>query len=907
MLQLPVPETDESDTSASEILSGSDMSYVENVVPETDEYLNATSHSHHSVEAAVRSKKASHIHAIDDSLAESPVIARNRKKTCAFIVSSDDDDDEGDSLVDHNDDASIDSFIDDRSRTDVSGSPPNNATSSFLSLKDVSMAGEDSISAAKPGGNYGMKETKTTDKSHQERRTSVMSSDPNSKFKKSGDRAYASNDASNLSIEEVPSLIYQKKKLAKNVKLSALPDNGGRLKQQIQELEQSLSDLSMNSSIHESSKSASDRAEESIVVVPSSSEDESADYATPMGKLTRVAESVNRYEPPKSPTLMKRLEDKNDETNEKLIDLKETLEKKKRLFQATNLRALDDGGDKLKKEINDIERELMMLELKADATEIVRHGAYQQYEQKNIGKLNLVNVDASSTTADGARYTKPDLPQNVIDALYSADQNYGARNYGGKISDARERQIVRVTSDTLEAFSQIIRNMPDVENINPDSVQEPRGLRVDLMPHQKRALVWLLWRESQEPPGGILADDMGLGKTLTMLSLILRHKELISEGVIDDFAMETLRDEDQSDEEISTKGGSKWLPRPRKQQLRKTQGTLVVCPASLMGQWEREANDRISRGRLSVLVYHGPRRDTSIGFICKHDVVITTYQLAMKEAFGKGGCSVKEKKSDGIPKLSRSDQGCLYQIGWARIILDEGHCIRNHKSQTAQAMCMLKGGRRWILSGTPVQNKEMDMFSLVRFLRIAPFDEYICWKHQITNSNVQGMRRLTMIVKAILLRRTKDQVDKSSGEKLVKLPDKKTIVHELSLSQEEREIYDRIFRLSRNSLYEYMKTHEEKEREKESKTKDTLSVDVTSADKFRFTPTLGQKDLLDESVKTHHLLVLLLRLRQICCHPTLIKAVKNVDASLLAQLHDMTLQEPDDRLEEVKQRPKAEV
>merc|ERR1712016_386789 len=60
-----------------------------------------------------------------------------------------------------------------------------------------------------------------------------------------------------------------------------------------------------------------------------------------------------------------------------------------------------------------------------------------------------------------------------------------------------------------------------------DMVEQPKGLRskINLFDHQLHALAWLEWREEQEPRGGILADDMGLGKTLTMISLILRHRE----------------------------------------------------------------------------------------------------------------------------------------------------------------------------------------------------------------------------------------------------------------------------------------------------------------------------------------------------------------------------------------------
>jgi len=418
----------------------------------------------------------------------------------------------------------------------------------------------------------------------------------------------------------------------------------------------------------------------------------------------------------------------------------------------------------------------------------------------------------------------------------------------------------------------------------------------------------LLWREAQESPGGILADDMGLGKTLTMLALILRHNELVESGKITDFAMKRMReDEGESDEEDEPKVHS-WYARNRMRKLRKSNGTLIVCPASLIGQWEKESRDRISHRKMSATIYHGTNRDTNVSRLCQYDLVVTTYTVAMKEAFGKGGCKTKVKNGDGIPKVFRSDQGSLYQIGWARIVLDEAHQIRNHKSQTAQAMCMLKGGRRWAVTGTPVQNREMDLFSLIRFLRISPFDDYTCWKHQITNQSVQGRRRLEIITKAILLRRTKNQIDNATGKKLVELPEKHVVEHKLSLSQEERQIYDRVFTFSRSSLIEYMKSHDQKEAEKQRKTSgEEAAVETVSPEQL--TPTLHLGALAEGGeVKTHHILVLLLRLRQVCCHPALIKAMvhegevegveeADPEADLLAKMTDLTLK-PEHELNE---------
>ncbi len=68
-------------------------------------------------------------------------------------------------------------------------------------------------------------------------------------------------------------------------------------------------------------------------------------------------------------------------------------------------------------------------------------------------------------------------------------------------------------------------------------------------------------------------------------------------------------------------------------------------------------------------------------------------------------------------------QSVLLQIAFDRIILDEAHVIRNPKSGVSQSVCRLRAVRRWAVTGTPVQNKELDMYSLLRFLRVSPFDQ----------------------------------------------------------------------------------------------------------------------------------------------------------------------------------------
>lgn len=88
--------------------------------------------------------------------------------------------------------------------------------------------------------------------------------------------------------------------------------------------------------------------------------------------------------------------------------------------------------------------------------------------------------------------------------------------------------------------------------------------------------------------------------------------------------------------------------------------------------------------------------------LAKHDMVATTYSIVQNEC----------EKS-----------GPVFAIKWRRIILDEAHQVRNHKTLTSIAVCRLSGKARWCLTGTPVHNKEEDLYGLLKFLRCSPFDD----------------------------------------------------------------------------------------------------------------------------------------------------------------------------------------
>ena len=132
----------------------------------------------------------------------------------------------------------------------------------------------------------------------------------------------------------------------------------------------------------------------------------------------------------------------------------------------------------------------------------------------------------------------------------------------------------------------------------------------------------------------------------------------------------------------------------------------------------------------------------------------------------------------------------MFAVKWQRIVLDEAHRIRSHKSQTAQACSELDAVYRWALTGTPIHNKADDFFSLLRYLHYEPFDVYSTWK-LFSSNQYKSIERMKTIVRALILRRTKTDQD-PQGRLLVPLPTKEIENIWLKLTDEEMKHYQRI-------------------------------------------------------------------------------------------------------------------
>ncbi|KAL7606814.1 helicase-like transcription factor CHR28 [Lactuca sativa] len=410
-----------------------------------------------------------------------------------------------------------------------------------------------------------------------------------------------------------------------------------------------------------------------------------------------------------------------------------------------------------------------------------------------------------------------------------------------------EQVIYRVA---LQDLSQ-----PKSEASAPDG-----SLVVSLLRHQRIALSWMVQKETKSMHcfGGILADDQGLGKTISTIALILKERSPSSSvrtTEVKKIETETLNlDDDDEDDDVTEldkskkknnleiKGSETPIDLKNTSSLTKSRpaaGTLVVCPTSVLRQWNDELHNKVtSQANLSVLVYHGANRTKDPSELAKYDVVLTTYAIVSMEVpkqplvdeeedetkrrsdyppvglspskkrkyppSSKKG-SKKDKKGSMDNELFESLARPLAKVRWFRVVLDEAQSIKNHRTQVARACWGLRAKRRWCLSGTPIQNAIDDLYSYFRFLRYDPYAVYKSFcsqiKGPIQRSPGTGYRKLQAVLKTIMLRRTKATL--LDGEPIISLPPKTINLKKVEFTAEERDFYCRLESESRAQFAEY--------------------------------------------------------------------------------------------------------
>jgi SNF2 family DNA or RNA helicase len=267
-------------------------------------------------------------------------------------------------------------------------------------------------------------------------------------------------------------------------------------------------------------------------------------------------------------------------------------------------------------------------------------------------------------------------------------------------------------------------------------VATPAGFTGVLRPYQERGLAWMAFLSGLRI-GLVLADDMGLGKTIELLSLLAHERD---QGLAADQA----------------ESGGRAQPGP----------TLLVCPMSLAGNWQREAQ-RFTPG-LRVHVHHGTGRLTGAELaeaLTAADLVITTYAIAARDASQLAG------------------------IRWARVVCDEAQNIKNPAARQAQAVRSLPADARIALTGTPVENRLAELWSIMEFTNpglLGPAEKFrTAFAIPIErHGDAEAAERLKRITAPFILRRLK-----TDSSIISDLPDKLEMKVWCNLTPEQASLY----------------------------------------------------------------------------------------------------------------------
>jgi SNF2 family DNA or RNA helicase len=346
-----------------------------------------------------------------------------------------------------------------------------------------------------------------------------------------------------------------------------------------------------------------------------------------------------------------------------------------------------------------------------------------------------------------------------VDGLTAVPQKIGMEH----IAHLGEEEFMRFAdSPEAKALRERIRNFKGIP-----AAELPKTLTAELRPYQKEGFDFLV-HLAHLKLGGILADDMGLGKTLQTLT---------------------------------------WLAWLKEQNKKNPQPALVICPASVLHNWQREA-ERFTPGMKVLVLESGAARHNLRKQIPQHDLIVTNYALL------------------------RRDLEEFQKFAFRAIILDEAQFIKNPGAQVTQSVKQLKCENKIALTGTPLENRMLDLWSIVDFVQPGYLGSQ---EHFIETYDPKGgddgtrriaRKHLSAKLRPLLLRRLKKHVAKD-------LPDRIEQRRDCPLGDEQRKLYLAELRRSREQIQQ--------------------AVSEQGLNKSKM-----------------HVLAALTRLRQICCHPSLV-------------------------------------
>ncbi|MHB8597888.1 MAG: DEAD/DEAH box helicase [Ktedonobacteraceae bacterium] len=317
-------------------------------------------------------------------------------------------------------------------------------------------------------------------------------------------------------------------------------------------------------------------------------------------------------------------------------------------------------------------------------------------------------------------------------AFFKKKQSNGTMTFGEalRLGLGQDTAAVGLPVDGIEGdgwMQDILDKLSGNSKLTP--IKIPPSLQGKLRPYQVKGVSWLAFLQ-QFGFGACLADDMGLGKTVELITLLLHERHT-----------------------------RKTLNGP----------SLIVCPMSIVGNWHRELQ-RFAPS-LSVMIHHGAERLTGPAFeeeVRKHEVVITTYALALR------------------------DKEHLSHIDWEYLVIDEAQNIKNEAAKQTQAIKSIQAVHKIALTGTPVENRLSELWSIMEFLNPGYLGSGTDFRKQFAipierYHDAPKAESLKHLIQPFVLRRLK--TDKTI---IQDLPEKMEMKVYCNLTQEQASLYEAV-------------------------------------------------------------------------------------------------------------------
>ncbi len=358
----------------------------------------------------------------------------------------------------------------------------------------------------------------------------------------------------------------------------------------------------------------------------------------------------------------------------------------------------------------------------------------------SVGSINLTAAEFKQLVKQKQPFIKRGdewihLPlDKLVNAYHSFDETSSVLGHKPNLADAlRLQTITKQKSKKNPIAINTSRHLDEyfsgLLKKPKKNIPLPKKFTGKLRPYQKKGYTWLVNLRDKQV-GGCLADDMGLGKTIQAISYIAHTLDL-----------------KQTDHDT----------------------TLIICPTSLLANWQREFQSFAPD--LNIYVHHGPNRypAKSIDRYLKDvDVLITSYTIFTRECED------------------------LEHYTWASVILDEGQAIKNPNTKKSRAMRRIQADHRIVLTGTPMENKLEELWSIMEFLNpgyLGPLQKFReAFVRPIEKrQDKKKSKMLTKMIQPFLLRR-----EKTDRSIIQDLPDKIETKETCHLNKTQASLYQSI-------------------------------------------------------------------------------------------------------------------